>query len=144
MPKSVTIDVQLQQLTNRMHIPYFRGIFMCTILSTGKVHQNESGIVNLDNAEGLDIHWIAYARGNRAIYFDSFGKLRPPKELMRYLENNVTQIEYNRLINVMIKTIAVSCVYSFCKQLTINLKIDTVLLKLSIKHVADIYIDRQK
>jgi len=32
---------------------------------------------------------------NRAIYFDSFGNLRSPKELVRYLENNVTQIEYN-------------------------------------------------
>jgi len=41
--------------------------------------------------------WVAYVkRGNRAIYFDSFSNLRPPKELVRYLENNVTHIEYNR------------------------------------------------
>ena len=33
MPKGVTTDVQLQQRTNRMHIPYFRGIFMRTTLS---------------------------------------------------------------------------------------------------------------
>jgi len=59
--------------------------------------RNESNIVNLDNAERSGTHWVAYAKGgNRAIYFDSFGNLRPPKELVRYLENNVTHIEYNR------------------------------------------------
>jgi len=79
-----------------MRIPYFRGIFMRTTLPR-EVRRNENGIVNLDNAEGPGTHWVAYAkRGNRAIYFDSFGNLRPPKELMRYLENNVTHIEYNR------------------------------------------------
>jgi len=78
-----------------MRIPYFRGIFMRTTLPR-EVRRNENGIVNLDNAEGPGTHWVAYAkRGNRAIYFDSFGNLRPPKELVRYLENNVTHIEYN-------------------------------------------------
>jgi len=43
MPKDVTTNVQLQQLANRMRIPYFRCIFMRTILSRG-VHRNESGI----------------------------------------------------------------------------------------------------
>ena len=69
---------------------------MRTSLPTGGVQRNESGIVNLDNAEGSGTHWVAYAkRGNRAIYFDSFGNLRPPWELERYL-GNMTQIEYNR------------------------------------------------
>jgi len=71
---------------------------MRTTLPSGKIRRNESDIVNLDNAEGSDAHWMAYAkRRNHAIYFDSFGNLRPPKELVRYLENNVTQIEYNRM-----------------------------------------------
>jgi len=39
--------------------------------------------------------FIGYAkRGDRAVYFDSFGNLRPSKELVRYLD--VTQIKYNR------------------------------------------------
>jgi len=54
MPKSVTTNVQLQQLANRMRIPYFRSIFMRTALPTG-VHQNKSGIVNLDNVEGYSL-----------------------------------------------------------------------------------------
>jgi len=68
---------------------------MCTTLPTG-VRRNKNGIVNLDNAEGPGTHWVVYTkRRNRAIYFDNFGNLRPPKEIVRYLENNVTQIEYN-------------------------------------------------
>ena len=36
---------------------------------------------------GSGTHWVAYAkRGCRAIYFDSFGNLRPPKELVQYLD----------------------------------------------------------
>jgi hypothetical protein len=58
---------------------------------------NESSIINLDDANGPGTHWVAYVkRGERAIYFDSFGNLRPPKELVQYLKKNVTSIEYNR------------------------------------------------
>lgn len=94
-PKGITTNVQLQQLRKRMRIPYFKCIFMRTTLPTGGVYWNESDIINLDNAEGPGTHWVSYAkRGDRAVYFDSFGNLRPLKELVRYL--NVTQIEYNR------------------------------------------------
>jgi len=55
MPREVITHVQLQQLANRMRIPYFRDIFMRTTLSVG-VHQNESGIINLNNVEGPDTH----------------------------------------------------------------------------------------
>jgi len=59
--------------------------------------QNESGIVNLDDTVGPGTHWVAYAkRNNRVMYFDSFGNLRPPRELVRYFGNSVTTIEYNR------------------------------------------------
>ncbi|KAG5338420.1 GVQW3 protein, partial [Acromyrmex charruanus] len=94
MPKDITTNIQLQQLAKHMCIPYFRGIFMCTLPTEG-VYRNESDIVNLNNADGSGTHWVAYAkRGDRAVYFDSFSNLRPLKELMRHLD--VTQIEYNR------------------------------------------------
>jgi hypothetical protein len=96
MPKGVTTNVQLQDLAKSMCIPYFRGVFMRTTLPKSP-RANESGIVNLDDAEGPGTHWVAYAkRGKRAIYFDSFGNLRPPRELIRYLEKDASQIEYNR------------------------------------------------
>lgn len=81
-----------------MHIPFFRGVFMRDSLPiTRGIHINESGIVNLDNAAGSGTHWVAYAkRGNHVVYFDSFGNLQPPKELVQYFGRNVTKIEYNR------------------------------------------------
>lgn len=80
-----------------MRIPFFRGVFMRNSLPQGGVCRNESGIVNLDDSEGPGTHWVAYAkRGDRAVYFDSFGNLRPPRELVRYLGESETKIEYNR------------------------------------------------
>jgi len=53
------------------------------------VYRNESGIVNLDNVNGSGSHWVAYVkREGHAVYFDSFGNIRLPKELVRYLDAN--------------------------------------------------------
>lgn len=57
-------------------------------------HYRESAIINLDDKNGPGTHWVAYRkRGNDVIYFDSFGDLRPPMELMSYL--GINQIKYN-------------------------------------------------
>ena len=97
MPVGVTTDAQLEELAKRMRIPFFRGVFMRNALPAGGVRRHESGIVNLDNVEGPGTHWVAYAkRGRRAVYFDSFGNLRPPKELVQYLDKDAVKIEYNR------------------------------------------------
>ena len=97
MPSGATTNVQLNELARRMRVPYFRGVFMRNALPTSGVRRNESGIVNLDDATGPGTHWVAYAkRNNRVMYFDSFGNLRPPKELVRYFENDAMAIEYNR------------------------------------------------
>jgi len=81
-------------------------------LPTGGVYRNESSIINLDNADGPGTLWMAYAkRGDRVVYFDSFGNL-PPKELVRYLD--VTQLNIiANLINVTIKVTVDNCVYIF-------------------------------
>jgi len=39
MPKGITTNIQLQQLAK--YIPYFKGIFMRTTLSTGSVSKRE-------------------------------------------------------------------------------------------------------
>lgn len=55
----------------------------------------ESAIVNLDSKRGRGTHWVAYRkRGNRVYYFDSFGDLRPPVELVAYFGPGVN-VEYN-------------------------------------------------
>jgi len=82
-------------MAKRMQIPYFRGVYMHDSLPR-KIRRNESGIVNLDDSDGSGMHWVAYAkRGDRAMYFDTFGNLRSPKKIVRYLGTD-TSITYNR------------------------------------------------
>jgi len=63
-----------------MRVSYFRDFFMRNKLPTSGTHRDES--VNLDDATGSGIHWIGYVKRNRVVYFDSFGNLRSPKELV--------------------------------------------------------------
>lgn len=54
----------------------------------------ESGIVNLDESRGSGTHWVAYKKqGPLVMYFDSFGDLRPPMEVIKYF--NGCKIKYN-------------------------------------------------
>jgi len=97
MLASVTTNIHLDHLARRRHVSNFRGVFMRNALPISGARRNESSIVNLNDARGSGTHWVAYAmRDNHVIYFDNFGNLRPPKELMRYIGNGVTKIEYNR------------------------------------------------
>lgn len=77
-----------------MHIPFFRGVFMRDTLPK---HPNryESVVLNHDSIKNYGTHWSAMVKINeKAFYFDSFGKLPPPKELLHYLGPS-TQIFYN-------------------------------------------------
>lgn len=50
-----------------------------------KPHVNETAIVNLDSADGEGTHWVCYRKKkDHVLYFDSFGNLRPPTELIKY------------------------------------------------------------
>lgn len=71
-----------------MQIPNFRGIYMRDTLPK-KILSYERGIINLDNSNGPGTHWTAYKKAkNQVVYFDSFGNLRPPLEVMQYFESN--------------------------------------------------------
>lgn len=60
-----------------------------------KPHINESAVINLDSELGRGTHWVCYKKRNKMVfYFDSFGNLRPPVELVNYLGPAVN-IEYN-------------------------------------------------
>lgn len=57
-------------------------------------HYRESAIVNLDDKHGPGTHWVAYKKyGKNVTYFDSFGDLQPPIELILYW--NVDNVKYN-------------------------------------------------
>lgn len=50
----------------------------------------ESGIINLDDSTSDGTHWVAYNKNGKSIhYFDSFGNLQPPKEVVKYLGKNI-------------------------------------------------------
>lgn len=62
-----------------------------------KIKSKESGIINLDVESGTGTHWTAYSKNNKnIIYFDSYGNLPPPLELIRYFKSNgLVKIKYN-------------------------------------------------
>ena len=58
---------------------------------------NEAAVINLDDKTGPGTHWVAYRKtGNNVEYFDSFGNLKPPKELVKYLKVDGIKYNYNQ------------------------------------------------
>lgn len=57
--------------------------------------KREATIVNLDNTSGEGTHWVCFRKygDNHVEYFDSYGDLRPPLEIERYLQGST--IYYN-------------------------------------------------
>jgi hypothetical protein len=48
----------------------------------------EAAIVNLDSMRGRGTHWVAYRKvASHVTYYDSFGDLKPPLELVQYLKS---------------------------------------------------------
>lgn len=57
--------------------------------------ERECGVMNLHTSDEPGSHWTAYCKeGQVALYFDSFGNLRPPEELLKYLGSDVI-VYYN-------------------------------------------------
>lgn len=64
-------------------------------LPHGKPWRNECMIVNHDSIRNSGTHWTCFIKLNKkAYYFDSFGKLAPPLELIEYLGSDCT-VYYN-------------------------------------------------
>lgn len=74
-------------------IPDFRGVFMSDTLPE-KPWKNEKAIVNYQSNKEPGSHWVAYVKkGKKVVYFDSFGNLKPFKELVKYFRG--CEIFYN-------------------------------------------------
>lgn len=94
MPDRALNNLELIKLAKKLKIPKFRGVFMLNALPARPWRQ-ESSIVNLDTTSGNGTHWVCYRKyGDRVDYFDSYGDLRPPVEIQKYLKG--TYISYNR------------------------------------------------
>lgn len=97
IPRKPLTNYDLIKYVKLLRIPNFRGIFMRDKLPK-KINKNESGIVNLDNYNGDGTHWTAYIKkGKNIIYFDSYGNLRPPAELITFFhsDNHKNVVNYN-------------------------------------------------
>lgn len=54
----------------------------------------ECAVVNLDSIKNNGTHWVAYVKVyENCEYFNSYGDLKPPLELIKYL--NCKKITYN-------------------------------------------------
>lgn len=62
------------------------------------IKKHETGIINLDDEAGEGTHWVAYVKHDKnIIYFDSFGNLRPPSEVITYFlsDGSRNNVKYN-------------------------------------------------
>lgn len=95
LPRKALTDVDLKK--HASNIPKFRGVFMRNALPLKPWLQRECGIVNLDDESGPGTHWVAYKKTrNKVLYYDPFGDLRPPQELVRYFRGCEIFYNYNQ------------------------------------------------
>ena len=94
LPHRALTDANLLKYAPILRIPYFRGVFMRNTLPSSGPRYYESAILNLYDESGPGTHWVAYRKPNKSVvYFDSFGDLHSPLELMNYL--GVNTVKYN-------------------------------------------------
>ena len=49
-------------------------------------------VINLDEYENTGTHWVSlFVKTNKAIYFDSFGIEHTPKEINKFINNDMTK-----------------------------------------------------
>lgn len=95
LPRRALTDQDLTYFAKKLEIPQFRGVFMRDTLPK-RMWKKECGIVNMDSVSGEGTHWTAYCkRQNEIIYFDSYGNLPPPPDLIKYFANDGSKIRYN-------------------------------------------------
>lgn len=96
IPDYPLTNVDLEQYARTLKIPNFRGVFMRNQLPR-RIHIKERGIINLDSDNGSGTHWVAYKKnGTHIVYFDSYGNLSPPLEMISYFNSNENcYIQYN-------------------------------------------------
>lgn len=98
LPRRPLSEIDLWKYVKQFQIKNFRGVFSRDGLPK-HIRKVEKGIVNLDDDVGKGTHWVAYDKVKDKIkYFDSYGDLRPPSEVEKYLFScGVGVIEYNYL-----------------------------------------------
>lgn len=90
LPKRALTDIDINNFGLK-YLTHFRGVFMRDNLPKTKPWKRECGIINFDVSIGDGTHWVAYYKNlNDIKYFDSFGNLQPPTEVVKYLGNKLS------------------------------------------------------
>lgn len=110
----------LNKYIKQLRIPHFRGIFMRDTLPK-KPRKIECWILNHDSAQSTGTHWTALAKiDNMAWYFDSFGNLRPPLEVITYLGDKIQLVlnyhTYQNVNSLDCGHLCLKFLYNFWKQ----------------------------
>lgn len=90
-------NYDILDLVVKLKIPHFDGVFMRDRITKKKKSGStkECWILNHGGSQTNGSHWTALAKDhNIAFYFDSFGKLPPPLEVINYLGDDI-QLYYN-------------------------------------------------
>lgn len=87
-------NYDILKLARKLKIPHFDGVFMRDTLSRKKRPKSrECWIINHGSLQTDGSHWTALAKNyNTVFYFDSFGKLPPPLEVIDYLNNATSDV----------------------------------------------------
>lgn len=92
LPRRALTNEDIMKYANN-NIPYFRGVYMRDNLPL-KPKPIECSIVNLDSSNNPGTHWVAFVKIYKYCeYFNSYGDLKPPAELVKYLRD--TDLYYN-------------------------------------------------
>lgn len=95
LPNRALTNYDIINFMRIVKIPHFRGVFMRDNLPKENPWKNECMVVNHDSNKNDGTHWTCFAKKNRSVYyFDSFGKLPPPLEVIEYLGSDCN-IYYN-------------------------------------------------
>lgn len=87
-------DLELNHIAKVLNIPNFRGVFMIDNLPKYP-EKHERAVVNLQTGSQPGSHWVCYIKKDNIVkYFDSFGNLKPPPQLLDYFKG--LKITYNR------------------------------------------------
>lgn len=93
LPRRALTNLDILKHSN--NIPYFRGVYMRDGLPK-RPKKLECAIINLDSSENQGTHWVAYVKNyNYCEYFNSYGDLQPPLELITYLKGYDIFYNYN-------------------------------------------------
>ena len=81
-------NIDLLQWVTQLGMKYFRGFYSRDNLPN-KIHQLETGIINLNDSMGGGSHWICYRNVDKQFceYFDQFGLIMP-NEIKNYLKTS--------------------------------------------------------